>query len=192
MNEPQMFTAVYATLLAEALPKTLQSEATQTAERVLGHLHERQWTNRFQVIVGPETVSIPHRLHFSSNLPSYGETGLIYFMGKCLEARSNDGFQRQRAVQELLEDVQPWSAPFIVALIGEYVIEIMYEINDALTPQASAALADFICANPSYWQLTRQRVVSYWDVYYRAQCKRSDYIGFKLLDTLAEAVRSRS
>jgi hypothetical protein len=113
-------------------------------------------------------------------------------MGKCLEARSNDGFQRQRAVQQLLGEVQPWSAPFIMALIGEYVVEILRDIHNGLTPQASAILADLICANPSYWQLSRQRVVSYWNVYYRAQFRRSDYVGFKLLDTVAEAARSHS
>jgi hypothetical protein len=191
MSKPQIFTAFDAASLAEAFPATLRGEAIQAAERVLRHLHERQWSDFFQVTVGVETVSIPYRLHFSSDLPSDGETGIIYLMEKCLEARSNDGFQRQRAVQQLLRDVQPWSAPFIMAVIGEYLIEILRDINDALTPQASAALADFICANPRYWHLTRQRVVSYWDVYYRAQFGRSEYIGFKLLGTLAEAVRSR-
>ena len=140
-------------------------------------------------MVGAETVAIPYRLHFSSDLPNDNGTDMIYLMGKCFEARSNDGFQRQRAVRQLLGDVRPWSAPFIIALIGEYVVEILTEIYNALTPQTSAVLADFICANPSYWQLTRQRIASYWDVYHRAQFRRSDYVGFKLLDTLTEATR---
>ena len=114
-----MFTAVDAALLAEALPAMLRSEATQASERVLGHLHQPQWTDRFEVKVCEESVSIPYRLHFSSNLPSGCETDRIYLIGKCLEAWSNDGFQRQRAVQQLLREVQPWSAPFIMALIGE-------------------------------------------------------------------------
>ncbi len=192
MTELQMFTVIDAALLAEALPADLRDDASQAAEGVLGRLHERQRTYRFPVMVGTETVSIPNRLHFSSDHSSDGETDIIFLIAKCLEARSNDGFHRQRAARQLLEDVQPWSAPFIMALIGEYVIEILREIYHGLTPQASAALADFICANPSYWLLTQQRVVSYWNVYYRAQFRRSDYVGFKLLDTLAEAARSRS
>lgn len=191
IDEPCMFTAVDDILLAEALPAKLRGEAIQASQRVLGHLHQRQWTDRFEVNVCEERVSIPRRLHFSSNLPSNGETDAVYLIGKCLETRSNDGFQRQRAVEQLLREVQPWSAPFIVALIGEYVIEILHAIYGSLTPQTSSTLADFIRANPSYWQLTEQRVVSYWNVYHRAQFRRSDYVGFKLLDTLADVARSR-
>lgn len=186
-----MLTSVGVELLAEAFPGRLLSEAALAAEAVLEHLHEKQWTDRFEVIVGAEAVSIPHRLHFSSSLPAEREAGETYLIGKCLEARSNDGFQRQRAVRQLLMDVQPWCAPFIVALIGEYIIEILRDIHDGLTPQASAVLADFIRANPVYWQLTEQRVVSYWNVYYRAQVRRSEYIGFKLLKTLEEEVLTR-
>ena len=144
-----MLTTVDADLLAEAFPRALQREATEAAEGVLRHLHERQWTDRFEVIVDGDVVLVPHRLHFSSSLPGHGDPAVIEMIGKCLETRSNDGFQRQRAVRQLLGDVQPWSAPFVVALVGEYVIEILTDIHDALTPDASAALADFICANPS-------------------------------------------
>lgn len=190
LTDREMLTSVNANVLAEAFPETMRSEATQAAEGVLRGLHEWQWTDRFKVIVGGGAVLIPHRLHFSAGLLSGGETDSIHLIRKCLEARSNDGFQRQRAVRHLLVDVQPWSAPFIVALVGEYVIEILSDIHDALTPNASAALADFICANPGYWQVTQQRVVSYWNVYYKAEFRRSDYVGFKLLNTLTEAVRS--
>lgn len=142
--------------------------------------------------VGADPVSIPCRLRFSSFPRRVSEEGAIYLVGQCLESRSNDGFQRQRAVRELLADVQPWSAPFIVALIGEYLIEILQDIDDALDPRSAAVLAEFISANPNYWRTVRNRVMSYWNVYYRADFRRGDYLGFRLIEALEDAVRSRA
>jgi hypothetical protein len=95
-----------------------------------------------------------------------------------------------------MKDVQPWSAPYLVALIGEYVVEILEEIDAALTVDAEKVLAAFLLANPTYWETTKRRVTSYWDVYYRlspeAERRRrrtpDDYIGFKLVDRLDHAV----
>jgi hypothetical protein len=186
-----MLTAVDTALLAEAFPGPLRSIATQAARRIRRRLSSRQWTNRFEVNVGGEEISIPHRLLFSFGLRRGGEADATYLMARCLESRSNDGFQRQRAVRALLGDVQPWSAPFIVALVGEYVIEILQDIHGALEPPSAAILAEFISANPGYWRTTRHRVMSYWDVYHRADFRRSDYVGFKLIDALEAAVRAR-
>ena len=192
MSDREVLTAIDAGLLVEAFPKTLRSHVARAADVEIRHLHERQWTDRFQVIVSGDVVLIPYRLHFSAGLLGEGATPTDHLIRQCFQARSNDGFQRQRAVRHLLVDVQPWSAPFILALVGEYVIEILNDIHDALMPRVPAALADFICANPAYWELTQQRVASYWNVYYRADFRRSDYVGFKLLNTLAEAVRLRA
>lgn len=187
-----MLTSIDATLLAEALPITFSKLAGKAAEQVVAHLHDRQWTDRFDVLVDGEAVSIPHRLRFVSGLPADGERDISYLMGKCFETRSNDGYQRQRAVYEILADVQPWSAPFIIALIGEYVVEVLQDIHDSLTPEASDVLAEFICANPLYWKLTQQRVASYWNAYYRRKYTRNEYVGFKLLEALAVSVRTRT
>lgn len=190
MNEKQLLNSVDAACLAEALPTKFSEAASKAAERVVKHLHKQQQPKQFKVLVCDEAVSIPHRLNFASGLPGNGETDTSGLICKCLESRSNDGYQRQRAVQEILGDVQPWSAPFIIALIGEYVIEIMNDIDDSLTPEASAVLAEFVCANPRYWKLTQQRVASYWNAYYRKKYSRSGYVGFKLIETVSVAVRS--
>ncbi len=157
MTELQMFTVIDAALLAEALPADLRDDASQAAEGVLGRLHERQRTYRFPVMVGTETVSIPNRLHFSSDHSSDGETDIIFLIAKCLEARSNDGFHRQRAARQLLEDVQPWSAPFIMALIGEYVIEIPASISSFATvfllAPVSRVMARMLIPSQRRWRI---------------------------------------
>jgi hypothetical protein len=94
------------------------------------------------------------------------------------------------AARDILVEVQPRSAPFVVALIGEYVVEILLDIESAMSPRLSRALADFIAANPCYWETTKRRITSYWDVYYRRTYGRSVYVGFRLIDQLeAELAR---
>ena len=112
-----------------------------------------------------------------------------------LQTRSNDGFERQRAARDIIADLQPWAAPFVVALIGEYIVEILDDIYAALTPGNAQTLAAFIVQNEAYWSTTKRRVMSYWDVYYRSRgssetrhsYRRDEYIGFKLIDRLETA-----
>ncbi len=46
----------------------------------------------------------------------------------CLLTRHHDGFVRQRAASRILPADRPWVAPFVVHLIGEYVVEIVAAI----------------------------------------------------------------
>ena len=183
-----MLTTFDAGLLARSFPDGLVAEPVSAMKNVCRYLHQRQWTDLFDVSVCEEIVSIPYRLHFSSKLPDSELMETTHIMGKCLESRSNDGFQRQRAAQALMQEVQPWSAPFIIALIGEYVVEILRDLHDGLTPEAFSILADFVHANPTYWHITQQRVASYWNASYRSQFTRTEYAGFKLLNSLNRAV----
>jgi hypothetical protein len=192
MTDQTMFTELDADLLADAFPRVLRGDAIKAAELVLSQLHNRQWTERFEVNVDREAVQLPARLQFASDGSVEKLNCEMNLMVRCLQSRSNDGLQRQRAVQHLLTHIRPWSAPFITALIGEYVIEILHDIYAALSPPVLEALAAFISANPTYWGRTQQRVVSYWEVYYRADFRRSDYVGFKLRDALNEAARVKS
>jgi hypothetical protein len=202
MDQPHMLTRLEPDMLAQAFPAKVQPEALAAAEAVFRRLGREQWTDRFTVQVEGESILIPSRLHFApvriaerwrvafgGSRPDVGET--VRRMMLCLRTRSGDGFQRQQALRELLVEAEPWSAPFIVALIGEYVVEILRDIEAALSPKLLAALTDFILANPGYWRLTRQRVASYWNVYYRDGSPRSDYAGFKLVDRLQTSVRER-
>ncbi len=86
-------------------------------------------------------------------------------------------------VQEL------WSIPFVIALVGEYVVEIIDDIYAAAPQFNRELMATFIGENPTFYKLTCDRVVSYWNCYYRWQFKRSDYVGFKLLRKLDALVQ---
>ncbi len=138
---------------------------------------------------------IPARLHFASDRLQLTQSDEAWRFARALQTRSNDGFERQRAARDLLADLPPWAAPFIVALIGEYIVEILDDIATALTPENTSMLAAFIVKNEAYWITTKCRVVSYWDVYYRSDrsiemrrgYRRDEYVGFKLIDRLEMA-----
>jgi hypothetical protein len=101
----------------------------------------------------------------------------------CLLTRHHDGFVRSRALDRVLPINAPWTMPFIVCLIGEYVIEILDQIDAAFERIDPVALGDFVRDNPAFLSLTRQRVASYWDCYYR-RVRRDNYVGFRLIRRL--------
>ncbi|MET0308915.1 MAG: hypothetical protein ABW023_09440 [Sphingomonas sp.] len=182
MTAHNMLTEIDGPLLADAFPAALRPEAVVACAAMARHLNSRQWTERFSVQVEGEQVLIPARLHFvSDDDPSMDHAA--WLIRRSLRTRSGNGFERQRAVRDLLSDLQPWSAPFVMALIGEYVVEILIEIDTAMTGAGGDTLASFIVANPVFWQTTKQRVASYWNVYY-CHHKRSEYVGFELIDKL--------
>src|ERR1044072_6705630 len=113
MTGAHKLTSLDAGMLAEAFPHSLRSAALPAGEAVLGQLQARQWTERFPLQVGGEAVLIPARLHFASSGSRDRLEGDSELMTRCLRTRSNDGFERQAAVRDLLADVRPWCVPFI-------------------------------------------------------------------------------
>lgn len=190
-----MLTEIDGSILAEAFPSPHRLEALSAGDVVARLLDPRQWTERFTVHADGEGILIPSRLHFSSAPLPMAESDKAWRFARALQTRSNDGFERQRAARDVIADLQPWAAPFIVALIGEYIVEILDDIYAALTPGNAQTLAAFIVQNEAYWNTTKRRVVSYWDVYYRSSrsgetrrsYRRDEYVGFKLIDRLDTA-----
>ena len=105
-----------------------------------------QWTDRFGVFVYGEQVLLPHRIQFKPEKVDFERGSETWLMVRALQSRSNDGFLRQRAVRDLLTDIRPWTAPFVVALIGEYIAEILIDIDAAMLPGSVAVITEFISA----------------------------------------------
>ena len=139
----------------------------------------------FKVNVLGETLFIPQRVVSPSVRPEFSELSLQQRqMAQCILTRSTDGHQRQAALQEVLQVNEPWSVPFVIVLVGEYVIEIIDDIYAALPDLKREVVVAFIRENPGFYRLTCDRVASYWNCYYRWQFQRGDYVGFKLLREL--------
>lgn len=195
MANEEMLTDIGAGMLAEAFPIEHRPAALKAAKIGARGLADRQWTERFSVCTMGQTVSIPARLYFmSGKLPVSHDDDAWPFV-RALQTRSNDGYERQRAARDLLTDLQPWGAPFIVALLGEYIVEILDDVSEALTPEVEQILAAFIIDNQAFWATTKRRVTSYWNVYYRSchaselrrAYRREEYAGFHLTNRLEAA-----
>jgi len=167
MGDQAMLTKINGLMLADAFAPAHRSMALSAGEAVVRALTSRQWTERFAVQTQEQGVLIPARLYFATDRLRLSKDDPAWGYARALQTRSSDGFLRQAAARDLIGDFQPWATPFIVALIGEYIVEILEDIAAGLTPEMTLALAAFIAENPAYWRTTKRRVMSYWDAYYR-------------------------
>src|SRR5258708_29026596 len=106
-----------------AFPFSCRILATQ-AERALGSFVDDNYRRpSICVHIGNYLVYVPTRLHFVGIDPDFALDELPTG-AKALLTRSTDGYLRQRALRTIIDLEEPWVAPFVVLLVGEYVVEI--------------------------------------------------------------------
>jgi hypothetical protein len=143
--------------------------------------------------VGPirlqgEALDIPSRVY----VPEPTDVGALGATGEaivaCIYSRHHDGFVREKQVPHLLASNAPWVAPFVVQLIGEYVVEILELLAAHADRLETAPYRDFVAENPQFLSLTRRRMISYWNCYYRQRSPRlADHVGNRLIEALARS-----
>ena len=187
-----------ALLHSEAFPTAVRSTALQVlldlpaAENRLDHF--------FNVRASDEVLTIPYRIYNPDVRTARSEPPVAGIIRSCYYSRHHDGFVRQRCLRHLLTRTEPWVVPFVVQLIGEYVIEIVEDIHNGLDLRPGGEIAArygrFIADNPAFLDLTAQRATSYWNEYHRfrypalrpAPGSRFEiYPGFRLIDSLRHA-----
>jgi hypothetical protein len=145
------------------------------------------------LVLAGEPVMIPMRVYNPQPAPELAAELNTAQMAVAagIYSRHHDGRVRQRWLKTLLDSHQPWAAPFIVQLLGEYVIEICHDIsrfahdNDPATSPAHANIRAFLDENPTFAALTRQRAISYWSCYYRGlHASHTTYPGLTALAML--------
>src|SRR6266700_3005567 len=126
---------------------------------------------------GPLDVSAGFRLRFTNTLQQE--------MIDCIFSRHADGFIREKHLKRIVQSRYVWIPPFVIQLAGEYVIEILRAIEQALPHLDSAVYGDFVRSNPEFIQKTKQGIASYWDCYHRS-VPREQYPGFRVQAFLEE------
>jgi hypothetical protein len=182
--------------LAAAFPAALRGEAAELVQ-VMG---ASRWppAGRFAVTVEGKPIVIPYRIYHPE--PSVDVRASLSStqqrMLRCLYTRHHDGRVRQRCLEDIVGVAEAWVAPFVVQLVGEYVVQILEIIRRALidVDKPGTALHEvhgrFVAENSDFIQLTRQRAISYWDCYYRGQyADRTHYPGLAILASLQAAGR---
>lgn len=155
----------------------------------------------FSVHVGDATVAIPYRI-YHEQLPvdvARSLTDTQAAISCCLYSRHSDGLVRQRHLERIVGSDEPWVVPYVVQLVGEYVLEILQSIHHGLSDLLSAhsakrlAYGDFIARNPEFFARTERRVVSYWSCYHRWRFPAfGTYPGCQLLELLRAAAADRT
>jgi hypothetical protein len=163
--------------LALAFPASVREDALRVASILP---QPTMKTEPFSVSVGGEAVLIPYRIYHDPALIDRERlTPLQAELLDCLLTRHHSGFVRERYLKNVVCSNQEWIPPFVVQLVGEYVIEILDAISKNLDNLDSQLYRRFLTSNPNFLALTKQRVVSYWECYYRRQPKEH-YAGFRI------------
>jgi hypothetical protein len=138
----------------------------------------------FSVNIGSETVTIPYRIyHDPESIHADRLTQTQVEVLSCLLTRHSSGFVREQHLRRILNSRHEWVPPFVIQLVGEYVVEIVDVIRENIDHLNPSLYGAFLTSNPAFYQLTKQRVISYWNCYYRGQ-QKTDYAGFQVLAAL--------
>jgi hypothetical protein len=134
-----------------------------------------------------EDIHIPSRIYSSEPQPETVRTlrTVPYLLLGCLLSRHHDGYVRERYVQLLLGAKQFWIPPFVLQLVGEYIVEISILLLSRISELDADLYAEFAAENEEFVARTRRRVISYWDCYYRLKWPNIyDYPGFQVMQAL--------
>jgi hypothetical protein len=152
------------------------------------------------VAIGEEKIEIPDRIYYN---PPYSLTNSKFTQKEkeilnCIFLFLENGYIRQKAIQNIICSSNSWTIPYIVRIIGEYIVEILNDINNNFEIINKSNLISFARQNPEFYNRTRARINSYWDCYFRQQfpeivkgirvSEEQRYVGFRLLTKIDKLI----
>jgi hypothetical protein len=184
-------------LLAQAFPGYLAVDAA-AAVRVVPHARHAGARQVGPVLVGDVELSIPYRIYNDEPADEFLAelTATQRLVVHVFYSRHHDGRVRERHLDQVIGSSEPWIVPYVVQLLGEYVLEIVESVARGLRElsvpgsKQRAAYGLFAAQNRPFIDLTAARVASYWNAYYRSRyAKLGDYPGQAVLDEIRSAAR---
>lgn len=173
--------------LLKAYPSAIAGDARTVLDRI-DLCAEIEPSDSFSVNFGNEILEIPGRVYFHQDNLVYtyhNFNPVQYDILNCLFSRHHNGYIREKCLRHIIRSENAWIAPFVIRLAGEYVIEILSVIEAELNHINCDMFKVFLEENPGFYELIKQRVISYWDCYYRARYwKREHYAGFRIIEFL--------
>jgi len=170
-----------------AFPYECRAMAERAARELATFVDDgyRKTSTRMEVLGKP--IYVPRRFHFLNTVERADINDGAFPAAQCLLTRSTDGHLRQRALNAIINLRESWIAPFVVPLIGEYVVEIVEDIQASLSSLDQGIYSNFVRENRDIMRTVRSRAVSYWDAYYRDRFPdRAAYPGLVALRQLEE------
>lgn len=169
-----------------AFPSSILQSVHATTS-LLAHNQTVEPRGMFVVNINDETLQIPVRVYYRRReiLIASSKDDDLGLIAACLGTRHADGHVREACLQRLLPVRKPWAVPFILHLLGEYVREIVQQIDLHFRHADLNMYPPYLRQNPAHFRSIERRAVSYWDVYHRHWCPRwNEYTAHHALQAL--------
>jgi len=169
------------TRLLRAYPSQLRQEVEEVLQIIPAD--ERTVGDLSPVKVKNETLYIPMRVYFEDinevAIPNLTPKQKA-IMGS-LYTRHHNGFVREKWLRQIIEMEEYWLPAFVLQLMGEYVLEIISVLAENESALKKEPYSRFIQENLEFDFCTTQRILSYWNVYYRWRTPHyKDHLPYKL------------
>jgi len=180
----------YYERLSKGFPKELHSDLKKVLKilpiennKLDNLIHE----NNTKLVLNNEILFIPYRIYFNEPKPEFENllTENQKDILNCIYLRHHNGYLREKRLKLLSENSDKWSTPYIFQLIGEYIYELLPIIDKKINDKNLNYYIKLKNDNPRYWQQTKSRMISYWNVYYRDKYpKLEEYLGVKIINRI--------
>lgn len=128
-----------------------------------------------------QQVAVPDRIYLedAGSAPLIGIQQLIFH---CIFTRSQDGYCRERHLLALFrQEIPEWAFPYLLKLSDDYVTEIVQALYRNLQQHPLPTLPAFCRNNLQQFLRCHDRMIGYWNEFYRFDCPHyRDYVGKKL------------
>ncbi len=166
------------------LKETVQKVTEQIPVKTYNNIKVCETDEKITYLLGGQSISFPYRVYYHEMEDDVFEkmSSKEKMIISCIYSRSCDGFVREKHVKNLLSAELPeWVVPYIFKVCDEYVIEILQIVYDHLKNKNTESIKQFCADNPISFCKSYNRMISYWNEFYRCDCYRyKNYIGRKL------------
>lgn len=174
-----------------AFPKVLRNDV-QIVISVLP-LHKNMSLNYAgidqEILLDGERLSIPKRIYFDEPDAFDRLNELQKTILNCIYSRHHNGYIRQKRLNSLPAKNHYFIVPYVFELLGEYIIEIINDIDSYIDKTNIHLFRKFISENEDYSALIKNKMTSYWNEYYRFGDNRNfkEYVGTRIFDRLEKS-----
>lgn len=169
--------------MLNAFPVTLENDIKSIFE-IIKLETKLANSNTFDIVLQEERIHIPNRIYYEE--PDFFLEIKLTDMQRqildCYFTRHHNGYIRQKRLNNIFDRgvIDRWIIPYVMKLVGEYIIEILEDIYDNINLIDQNELIEFINKNPKFVTTTEGRISSYWGEYYRSYALKNEYVGFKI------------
>lgn len=176
--------ATTMSLMIAAFPQCLRDDVIVALGAAGIAKHEPHMDIGEQSTVDGSEVKIPSRVYFPaaqiSDIEGLAPQQKAIFAS--IMTRHYDGHQREYWARVLCSHPATWTAPYIAAILGDYVVEVLEAVQKNLTDEWASIMKHYASENHVCLRALNHRILTYWSIYYRYSAPNirflTDYPGY--------------